>query len=132
MDDASSLRRRGGGDRRGGDHQLPPDGVVVWSARKAVATLLLIVSTVAATLTLSATIGLRWGPREDVRQLSNRVDTNTARIRVIQDVIATYGNQLRDLQEGQRFQQYLMCIQLRRTDPAALPPECTPITRRQR
>ncbi len=31
------------------------------------------------------------------------------------------------LEESQRFTNYLLCVQIRRTDPAAVPPGCDPI-----
>ena len=70
---------------------------------------------------LAGTLGLRvWGPPQDVAALSTRVKS-------LEDGAQQTTARLGRLEDASRFQSYLVCVQLRRSDPTALPPDCTPI-----
>jgi hypothetical protein len=106
--------RRTGASRRHAD-QVPPDGVLVWSARRLFATLGLVVGVATATLGLAATLGLRWGPREDLKTIQAAIQLNNARI----DTLAA---QLRNVEaevRGIRIQEYLTCTRQPKADPTA-------------
>jgi len=69
----------------------------------------------------SSTLGLRlWGAPQDVAAL-------TTRVQKLEDGARETIDRIRALETASHFQSYLVCVQLRRTDPAALPPDCTPI-----
>lgn len=41
--------------------------------------------------------------------------------------IAALETKVSGLEENQRFTNYLLCVQFRRNDPAAIPPDCAPV-----
>lgn len=68
-----------------------------------------------------AAIGWRsTSPASALAAIGNRVDTNSGRITHLERRVDT-------LETQQSFTNYLLCVQLRRTDPAAVPPDCAPI-----
>jgi len=70
---------------------------------------------------LSSALGLRlWGASQDVAALTTRVVK-------LEDGGREVNERIRSLENASQFQSYLVCVQLRRADPNALPPGCTPI-----
>ena len=64
------------------------------------------------------------GPNDASAQITARVDSTVGRITSLERTVNGQGEQLRDLQEGVRLTNYIQCVELRRSDPAAVPPGC--------
>lgn len=78
------------------------------------------------------TLGFRYvGPAQDIKALDakfSRADSlMDVRMIRVEDGIGRGGNDVRELRESVRFLTYVVCIQVRRQDPAASPPGCDPI-----
>lgn len=74
------------------------------------------------------------GPGSDVKAvrvtLDTYMDSTEKRIEAIRIRVAVNDSVLRDAVERQKFQSYLLCMLLRRTDQSALPDGCSPIINR--
>lgn len=64
------------------------------------------------------------GPEDARAALTTEVDTTMGRLDRLTVRVDGLTVQLRDLQEGQRFTLYLQCVQMKRSDPAAVPSHC--------
>jgi len=110
--DVTVERRHSRGRRYTDEHPMPPEGVVVWSARKLLTAFGLIVATASATLALGATIGLRWGPKEDIAVLQQAQRFNSARIDTLAAQLRNAEQDLRAI----RVQQYVECTKQPKAD----------------
>ena len=94
-----------------------------------------VVTLIAAILALGAAVGLRWGPQEDHKAMlavhtrdslnyvaaHARDSTQTA---ALTSLVTEFIQRTTTLEENQRFTHYMLCMQFRRWDPAAVPPGC--------
>jgi hypothetical protein len=100
-------------DRRSPDRD-PDDGAGFWLRRIKISELL---SGLALLGALLSALGWRYySPERAIAALEARISHNTVRI----DSLAN----------GLAFTNYLQCVQLRKTDPSSLPPNCAPIIER--
>lgn len=111
--------------------------VEAWSALMIFkrAPLTVTVATVASLLTfLFTNLGFRvTGTPQEIAALKAKVARNDsltdARLARVEQTLALRADDIRDLQQSVRFLSYVVCIQIRRADPAAAPPGCDPIIR---
>lgn len=69
----------------------------------------------------AAALGFRSdSPKETLERMNHRVDSNVVRITSLE-------RRLGDLENKQNFTNYLLCVQMRTTNPVMLPSDCAPI-----
>lgn len=111
--------------------------VEAWSALMLIkrAPLTITVATVASLATFVFTnLGFRvTGTPQEIAALNTKVARNDSltnlRLLRVEQQLSQRADDIRELQESVRFLSYVVCIQIRRADPAAAPPGCDPIIR---
>lgn len=122
------------------DEQLEPaqqKAVEVWNGwlifKRAPVTIT--IATLASFLTfLFTNLGFRvTGTPQEIAALNAKVQRNDSltnvRLTRVEQTLALRADDLRELQQSVRFLSYVVCVQIRRDDPAAAPPGCDPIIR---
>lgn len=56
-----------------------------------------------------------------------RFSSPSSRIAALEVRVLAAEKEISALAEGQRFTNYMLCVNARRTDPASAPPDCAPI-----
>jgi hypothetical protein len=100
-----------------------------WSTLSRAVTIRELAFAAAAVLaTVLGALGFSVGtPRKAVTTLNSRIDTDSSRVTFLETRVNNVSARVDTLYQKADFTNYLLCVQIRRTDPASTPPGCDPL-----